>query len=251
MFNLQGCTAVVTGAAGAIGKAIMQRLAEQGAHVIGSDSSAGDAVLRLDVTDEQSWADLVGVVQDRTPHLDILVQCAGVAPMGKIEDISLVDWRAAMAVNVEGVALGMKAFLPLLKAARGRRSGGASIINIASAASRRPSAMSAAYCSSKAAVAMLTKVAAVEFATLGYDIRVNSVHPGVVESPMMNQIVSSYSGSTGVAQADIRAGILNNYLVKRFADPAEIATSVLYLASDEAAYLNGTEQHVDGGYLTI
>ena len=97
---------------------------------------------------------------------------------------------------------------------------------------------------------MLTKVAAVEFATLGYKIRVNSVHPGVVESPMMNDILATYSANTGVSSAELREGILGQYLVKRFADPNEIAMSVLYLASDEAAYLNGTEQHVDGGYLT-
>jgi len=250
MFDLTGCTAVLTGASGAIGQAIHERLAESGATVIGADLKPNGEISELDVAAEESWQSFVQTVRSRVEAVDILVNCAGIAPMGKLEDFQLSEWRRTMSVNVEGVALGIREFLPLLKAAQGRRAGGASIINIASAASRRPSAMSAAYCSSKAAVGMLTKVAAVEFATLGYKIRVNSVHPGVVESPMMNDILATYSANTGVSSAELREGILGQYLVKRFADPNEIAMSVLYLASDEAAYLNGTEQHVDGGYLT-
>lgn len=250
MFDLTNRFAVVTGASGSIGAAIMRCLSDQGADVVGCDYNSADLIRSLDVTDAVSWRSLAAFIAEQTEKVDILVNCAGLAPMGRIEDFDAAQWRSAMAVNVEGVALGLQAFLPLLKAGGYTRPGGASVVNIASAASRRPSAMSAAYCASKAAVAMLTKVAAVEFAALGYGIRVNSVHPGVVEGPMMDQILKSYSETTGAAPSDLKTAILDRYLVKRFADPAEVATSVLYLASDEAAYINGTEQHVDGGYLT-
>lgn len=251
MFDLDGRTAVVTGAAGAIGEAIVTALEAQGAVVIGADvATGGKAAHRLDVTDEQSWSALVAEVTASHDRIDILVNCAGIAPMAAIEATDSALWRKAMAVNVEGAAMGMTQFLPLLKAAVGAHRAGPVVINLASAASRRPAAFSAAYCSSKAAVAMLTKVAAVEYAALGYGVRVNSVHPGVVDSPMMDDILAKYSADTGASPDDLKANILSAYSVKRFADPAEVAAAVVYLASDEAAYLNGAEQVVDGGYLS-
>lgn len=251
MFELTGRIAVVTGAAGAIGKAIASALDAQGATVIAADLAPGmQDVLRLDVTDASSWEEFSTRVGDLHGRLDILVNCAGIAPMASIEATDAALWRKAMAVNVEGTAMGMRSFLPLLRKAAGTHKAGPVIINLASAASRRPAAFSAAYCASKAAVAMLTKVAAVEFEALGYGVRVNSVHPGVVESPMMDEILERYSQSTGSSIADLKDNILSNYSVKRFAAPAEIAAAVVYLASDEAAYLNGAEQVVDGGYLS-
>ena len=250
MFDLQDRVALVTGAAGAIGKAIASALAARGAIVIGADRAAGENVRALDVTDHASWTSLAEAVKGEHGHLDILVNCAGIAPMGSIEDTSLDQWRATMAVNVEGTLLGTQVFLPLLRAAEGRTGAGPVIVNIASAASRRPAAFSAAYCSSKAAVAMLTKAAALEFATLGYGVRVNSIHPGVVDSPMMDDILQTYSKSTGSSATALKDGILAAYTVKRFARPDEIAAAVVYLSSDEASYLNGAEQVVDGGYLS-
>lgn len=250
MFDIQGRVALVTGAAGAIGKAIVEALAERGVVTVGADRAAADGVRSLDVTDALSWARLENDVRGEHGRLDILVNCAGVAPMGSVEDTSLDKWRSTMAVNVEGALLGTQAFLPLLRETAGTTAAGPTIINIASAASRRPAAFSAAYCSSKAAVAMLTKACALEFATLGYGVRVNSVHPGVVESAMMDDILETYSRSTGASPEDLRQGILAAYTVKRFARPEEIAAAVVYLASDEAAYLNGAEQVVDGGYLS-
>ena len=250
LLNLGGRDVLVTGAAGAIGRAICDLFRDNGANVIGADRAAAGSIRELDVTDEVSWDALAAKIRDERGKLDVLVNCAGVAPMGRIDALDLNEWRRAMAVNVEGVALGMKVCLPLLKTASQSSSRvGASIINIASAASRRPAAMSAAYCASKAAVAMLTKVAAAEFAMLGFNVRVNSVHPGVVDSPMMDDILTKYSTDSGLSVEHLKASILQSYLVKRFATPEEVAAATLYLASDAAAYLNGAEQLVDGGYL--
>lgn len=249
MFDLTGRVALVTGAAGMIGAAIVAALAEMGATVVAADLADPAPMSRLDVTDPASWQALAADVGARHGALDVLVNCAGVAPMGKLEDLDLATWRRTMAVNVEGVAIGIQACLPLLRAAGGRFHGGPSLINIASAASARPSAFSAAYCASKAAVAMLTKVAAVEFSALGYGIRVNSVHPGVVRSPMMDGILGTYAQDTGQSREALTDAILTRYPIKRFAEPAEVAAAVVYLASSEAAYVHGTEQHVDGGYL--
>jgi len=251
ILSLEGRDVLVTGAAGAIGAAICTLMRDKGANVIGADRVAADGIRELDVTEEQSWDALAADIFEETGKLNVLVNCAGVAPMGRIDDLDIGEWRRAMAVNVEGVALGLKVCLPLLKAASQSSSpNGASIINIASAASRRPAAMSAAYCASKAAVAMLTKVAASEFAMLGYNVRVNSVHPGVVASPMMDDILAKYADTSGQSVDDLKAGILQSYLVKRFATPEEVAAATLYLAGDAATYLNGAEQLVDGGYLT-
>lgn len=249
MFDLTGRVALVTGGAGMIGAAIVAALEDHGATVIAADLTGPSSIQRLDVTDPVSWQALAADIGDQLGSLDVLVNCAGIAPMGKLEELDLEVWRRAMAVNVDGVAIGMQTCLPLLRVAGRRFHGGASIINIASAASVRASPFSAAYCASKAAVAMLTKVAALEFRALGYDIRVNSVHPGVVRSPMMEDILCTYARDTGESSEVLTDAILNRYPIKRFAEPSEVAAAVIYLASSEAAFVHASEHHVDGGYL--
>ena len=248
--DLGGAVALVTGAAGALGASICSALERNGAIVVRADLKPGAGLHRLDVTDGESWDTLITEIGTTHGRLDILVNNAGIAPMERIESFSIETWRRTMAVNVEGVALGLRAATTLLRTSGALRRGGASVINIASAAANRPSAFGAGYCTSKAAVAMLSKVAAIEFSLFGYPIRVNSVHPGAVRSPMIDDILQTFSAlNGGVPPEDLLKAMIATYPMKRLVEPEEVAAAVQYLASDAASFVHGSEQHVDGGYI--
>ncbi len=251
--RLDGAIALVTGANGDIGSAVVRLLAERGATVVSTDlrapAEAAGEFVPLDVTSEASWAEVIAVVEGRYGALDVLVNNAGIAPMERLDAMALEDWRRCQQVNVEGLFLGLKVASDLLARSGPRRQGGASVVNLCSGASDRPAAFSAAYCASKAAARMLTRVAAVEFATLGKPIRVNSVHPGVVESAMMDDILATYSRiSGGTSVETLRAGVAAGNPMGRFVEPAEVAEAVAFLASSAARYVHGDAIHVDGGY---
>lgn len=255
-YDLSGRVALVTGASGNIGGAIARKLAEDGALVVSADLPAhlggdeGAGWHPLDIVDEASWATLLAWIRARYGRLDILVNNAGVAPMGKLEDMAIVDWRRCMAINVDGAFLGIRTMVPLLCETAAKVGHDARIVNVASAAGVRASPLSSAYCTSKAAVGMLTKAAGIEFASLGYPVRVNSVHPAAVESDMIDAILDRYSEITGGTPVDdLRAGLIAGHPFGRLVRPDEVADSVLFLCSDAARYLNATEIHVDGGMI--
>lgn len=255
-YDLSGRVAIVTGASGNIGAAIARKLREDGAVVVSADlpghlgGDEADGWHPLDIVDEQSWATLLAWVAARHDRLDILVNNAGIAPMGKLEDMALDEWRRCMAINVDGAFLGIRSALPLLRATATAAGHDARIVNVASAAGVRASPMSSAYCTSKAAVGMLTKAAAIEFASLGYPVRANSVHPAAVESDMIDAILERYSQITGgTPVADLRAGMIAGHPFGRLVHPDEVADAVLFLCSEAARYLNATEIHVDGGMI--
>ena len=256
--DLAGTVALVTGAAGNIGVATCKALQREGVTVIASDLGARpDGIpaadwLTLDVTSEESWSAAIEQIRARHGRLDILVNNAGIAPMSKLEDMSLADWRRCQSINVDGVFLGMKAALPLLRDSAGKRRSGAAIINLASGAADHPAAYSSAYCTSKAAVRMLTRNAAIEFSALGYKIRVNSVHPGAVESNMMDSILKRYSEITGGTPVEeLYQGVLRSHPMGRFVTPDEVADAIVFLASDAARYVHGDALHVDGGHAAV
>lgn len=253
-FDLKDRIAVVTGAAGNIGAAICRKLREQGAVVIAADITARsddaicDAWRILDVTKETSWAELVDWVRVNYGRLDILVNNAGVAPMGTLEGTSLSAWRRCQGINVDGVFMGMKAAMPLLKESGETLPAGASIVNIASAASNRATPFSAAYATSKAAVAMLTKAVGIENMTLRYRVRANSIHPAAVRSDMIETILADYSKITGGTPVeDLRKAMVAEHPMGRLVEPDEVADAVLFLVSDASQYINASELNVDGG----
>jgi NAD(P)-dependent dehydrogenase (short-subunit alcohol dehydrogenase family) len=248
--DLKNDVALVTGALGVIGRVIVETLKRRGATVIVSDILSGPpGTLRLDVTSEAEWTRAIDGIRREHGRLDILVNCAGIAPMGRIEDTPLAEWRQCQATNVEGIFLSLKAAARLLADSGRNRVGGASVINISSGAADRGAAWTAAYCTSKAAATMLTRVAAVEFAALGYPVRVNAVHPGAVESTMMDSIFESYSKIMGgVPISELRQAINARVPLGRLVDPAEVADAVAFLASAESRFVHGTSIHVDGGY---
>lgn len=243
--DLSGRVALVTGAAGNIGRAVCEALMEAGATVHATDirADAGHGIVPLDVTSEDAWAAAIAEVEAGSGRLDILVNNAGVAPMAHVAETTLDDWQRCFRINVESALIGMKAALPLLRA-----SGHGSIVNLASAAANKPSPMAAAYCSSKAALVMLSRTAAVEFGRLGYGVRVNTVNPGAVESDMINGIVTRYSAILGGESEDnLKQAMRADVPLGRLATPADVADAVLWLASDASRFVHGTELHVDGG----
>ncbi|MCK9469414.1 MAG: SDR family oxidoreductase [Porticoccaceae bacterium] len=253
--SLQGTLALVTGAAGDTGTATCQALAQAGATVIAAGRRHSASVpgasewVELDVTSEDNWDRVIDLIQKRYGRLDILVNNAGINRIEKFEDVSLESWRATQAVNVEGVFLGIQRALPLLKQSGPNRRGGASVINISSIAGLVGAELNSAYCASKGAVRLLTKALALEFSALGYRIRVNSIHPGGINTGMVESIF----------QASVDLGLLDSretarqlataaHPLGRLAEPTEIAAGIRFLASCESSYMQGSELTIDGGY---
>ncbi len=235
MKRLQNKTALITGAASGIGLATAQLFQAEGARVISTDRDT------LDVTSEQQWRSTLQSI----PDLDILVANAGISHAAPVAEESLDDWRRVFAVNLEGVFLGLKHALPHF---RSRQRPG-SIVIVGSASGRKASAGAAAYCASKAAVAMLAKVAALEGKSS--NIRVNVVSPAGVVTPMWKampffQELEQKHGSEEAAWREI--GAVSDQPLEGFAQPLEIARVIAFLASDEASYVTGADVLVDAGF---
>lgn len=250
--RVAGKVALVTGAASGIGAAIAERLSEEGASVVLADinAEAGEALAaklraagrsavyeQLDVTGEADWQRVIHDSLGAFGGLDILVNCAGVATGGQeLLHHDFANWRRTLAINLDGVFLGLRHGGAAIVA-----NGGGAIVNISSVASKAAVVRGAAYCASKAGVAQLTKVAALEWAPLG--VRVNSVHPGYVETPLVDALISQAPDA-----AAMRAVAISRHPIGRLGLPEEIANAVLFFASDEAGFATGAELLVDGGY---
>jgi NAD(P)-dependent dehydrogenase (short-subunit alcohol dehydrogenase family) len=247
MARFAGRIVVVTGAASGIGLAASERFLAEGATVYMVDRNAeglaraqaaldGGArcnTVVLDVTDERGWAALAAVIQREAGKLDVLFNNAGFGAFRSIADTSLEEWRAVMAVNLDSVFLGTKAMLPLLAA-----SGRGAIVNMSSIRGIAAAANTSSYCAAKGGVRLFTKAAALECAALGNGVRVNSIHPGHVLTPL---------SAAHYDDPHMAAKLLADIPLGRPAAASEIAEAVLFLASDEARYMTGAELVIDGG----
>jgi NAD(P)-dependent dehydrogenase (short-subunit alcohol dehydrogenase family) len=256
--SLHNVIAVVTGAAGGIGRAICASLREAGATVIATDlpaeakGVAADAYLHHDVISQEDWRRVAAYVKEKHGRLDALVNNAGISIVGKIEDTPIEEWRRVNAVNFDSIVVGVQTFLPLLKEGGKARKGGASIVNFSSVAGQRGAALNAAYCASKGAVKLLSKSMAAEFGVLGYNIRCNSVHPGAIDTAMINSIINRYVELGAVASFEAaHQSIVANHPIGRFGRPDEIGGGVVYLCSDAASFVTGSEFVIDGGFTAI
>ncbi len=239
MFDFTGKTVLVTGASGALGTTLAVQFAQAGANVVAASRSRYDEVaekaggnsigVRLDVTSETDWADAITHVENTFGPLDILINNAAYLSIGTTESIPLDEFRRVLDTNLTGALLGIRAAAPSM-----RKAAGGAIVNINSIAGLNPAPGLVAYSSSKWALRGLMRAAAKELAR--DNIRVNAVHPGIIETPL----AYAPDGSPIVP--------VDNLAVPRNAAPEEIADFILFIASDQARFATGTEILADGGY---
>lgn len=230
---------LVTGAAGAVGSAIVAAVREQGGVPFATDLKAGNGTdAEHDVTSEESWNTVCAEVGRRHGRLDGLVNNAGIVHFGNLETTELADFRRVMAVNVEGVFLGCKVAWPLL-----RKSAAASIVNISSTAGLAGNADYAAYTASKGAVRIFSKTVALHGARFDPVIRCNSLHPSLMAGNMANIIVAAANDS--LLTAEKIAAIRNP--MRRLALTSETANAAVFLLSSQSSFVTGSELISDGG----
>lgn len=254
MSDLKGRIALITGASRGIGAATARALSSAGAQLVVSDIEApgalatelGALAFAQDVTSEPGWIDTIARIRDELGGLDILVNNAGLFLAKSITETSLEDWRRIHSVNVEGVFLGCKHAIPALAERAAKWPGGTAIINLSSMAGLVGGAGVACYNASKGAVRLLTKGVALEVAALG--IRVNSVHPGVIDTQMGDAVVSGLSGLSGAGDNEVRTHMAQSHPLGHFGQAEDVANAIVFLASDKAAFMTGSELVVDGGF---
>jgi NAD(P)-dependent dehydrogenase (short-subunit alcohol dehydrogenase family) len=246
--SLQGKVALVTGGASGLGLAIVRRFIAEGACVViadidmegagvhAADLGANATAQYLDVTDEAGWQAAFAAVEKRHGRLDILVNNAGITLFGTIESLDLAGFRKMLDIDLVGVFLGCKHAIPLMK-----RTGG-SVINMSSMCSLRAQPEYSGYNAAKAGMSHLSKSVALHYAREGYQIRCNTIHPGVIRTPILEKVM---------AQVDDPQALFDTWVsihpIGRLGRPEDIAGMALYLASDEASFITGGEFVVDGG----
>ena len=243
--RLENKVAFISGGGRGMGEVMAKLFAQEGASVVIGDvledegkqveaainETGGNCLFfRLDVTDESQWQQGVAATVARFGKLDILINNAGIYRTNKIENTSAEEWDQVLAINGKGVFLGTKAAIPEM-----RKAGGGSIINLSSVAGLVGSADSGAYNASKGAVRLLTKSTAIQYAKEG--IRANSIHPGTIDTPMTADLLSGEG----------RQDRMNRTPLRRLGRADDVAYGALYLASDEASFVTGSELVIDGG----
>lgn len=236
--RLAGKVVLITGAASGIGQAIAELFAREGATVFASDLAsaqssypAGIESMTLDVTSETDWERAIDAVIEKSGHLDVLVNNAGIIAYEPLHELDMTDWLKMISVDQTGVFLGMREAVRVM-----RRQKSGSIINISSIWGSAAVAGAHAYHAAKGAVRNMSKNAAMTYVADG--IRVNSVHPGFIHTPL-----------TDAQAPELNEVVIASTPMKRGGTPLEVAYGCLFLASDEASYVTGAELVIDGGYL--
>jgi len=262
--RLKGRVALVSGGLRGIGLACVERFLAEGAEVVLTDLEAQDSALvgetlgrlgqaasyvRANVTSEDDWQAALDAVTQRHGKLHILVNNAGIDLTGPVAETSLEGWRRIMSINVDGVFLGVRTFVPLMAASGAEVPGGASIINVSSIMGLVGMSEVSGYNASKGAVRLFTKSIALEFAEKKMPIRANSLHPGFVMTPLLKEGFQRWVDK-GVAEkpqdlVDLMSG---KTPMGRLAEPSELASAVFFLASSDSSYMTGAELVVDGGW---
>ena len=253
MGRLDGKVALITGGASGLGKTTGQLMAKEGATVVLSDLQEVEGTpvskqikengghcffIKQDTTSEEGWQDICDSILENHGHLDILLNGAGVGSSAvEIEDMDFSTWRNCLSVNLDGVFLGCKYGIRAM-----RKGNGGSIINISSILGFAGLATATNYCASKGGVRLLTKAAALECARKTPLVRVNSIHPGFIDTPMV-------AGAIQRRGPEFRNYIEENVPLGELGEPNDIAEGVVYLASDGAKFVTGTELTIDGGFL--
>lgn len=262
--RLKGRVAFVSGGLRGIGLACVERFLAEGAEVVLSDLEAADSAtatavlarlgqaasyVQANAASEDDWARARDAVAERHGRLHILVNNAGIGPTAPVDSMALADWRKVMAVNVDGVFLGVKAFVPLLTKGGSEVAGGASIINVSSMYGIVAAVETSAYNASKGAVRLFTKGIALEFAAKKLPIRANSLHPGMIETPMMdNGFQDAVDKGLADSVQELKDGMIALTPLGRLGQPEDMAAGVCFLAGADSAFMTGAELVMDGGW---
>ena len=262
--RLKGKICLVSGGLRGIGMACVERFLAEGAEVVLTDLAAADSeaamaatarlgqaasYIQANVTSEDDWQRVRSEVIARHGKLHVLVNNAGIDLTGPVETLEMKDWRRIMDINVDGVFLGVKTFVPLMAESGKDVKGGASIINVSSIMGLVGYNEVSAYNASKGAVRLFTKGIAVEFAQKRMPIRANSLHPGFVKTPLLDEGFQRWVDK-GFAEKpqDIFDAVAGQTPIGRLAEPAELAAGVFFLASQDSSYMTGAELVMDGGW---
>ncbi len=246
MKRIKGKIALVTGGASGIGTACVERFLAEGARVVSTDLTQQDRPttpdflpLAHDVADEVSWEDVIAQTIQSFGRLDILVNNAGVSMRSPatIADTAFEDWQRIISVNLDGVFLGLKHGMQAMSAT------GGAIVNMGSIHSFVAIPQASSYCASKGGLLLLTKSAALEGAEMNPPVRVNSVHPGYIRTPLVDHRAKTLPDWAPMIESRVPAG--------RFGRPEEIAAAVLNLVTDESTYMTGSAVTIDGGYTIV
>lgn len=264
MQRLEGRIALVTGALRGIGLAAVERLLAEGASVVLTDlpdarspevasvlGRLGPSAhyLQLNVAQEAHWQAAAAQVRADHGRLDVMVANAGTDCTARVEEISLADWHRVMAVNVDGLFLGVKHCAALMDETGRRTRGGAAVVAVSSIMGIVGIADASAYNTSKGAVRLFCKAIAIEFAQKRMAIRVNSVHPGFVRTRLLEEGMAGWvEKGMGTSVEALMEGLGASTPMGRIAEPDEIAPAIAFLASDDASYVTGAELVVDGGW---
>lgn len=257
--RFEGRVVCITGAAKGIGRQAALSFAAEGAVIVAtdieaetgqtlvSDIEAAGGTARFiahDVTSEEAWIGVIESIKSEHGKLDVLINNAGIGMTGLVHEMELELWRKMMAVNVDGVFLGVKHTLPLMRAA-----GSGNIINVSSVAGIRSTANFSCYCATKAAVKSFTKSVALECAAAKDGIRVNSIHPGIISTAIWDTLIGTEASDTSNMPRDATLAGMTSEAVPfgRTGTIQEIVNGMLFLASDESSYMHGAELVLDGG----
>lgn len=259
MSRVKDKTILITGAANGLGSAAARRLASEGAVVLLSDIDdvAGNAVtaeinaaggrahyLHHDVSQPEEWERVFSQIRAGHSRLDVLVNNAGGGTYNDIETVSFQEWRRVMSINLDATFLGTQIAIKWMK-----ETGGGSIVNVSSVAAFSGAPNLAAYCAAKAGIHLLSKSSAVYCGQKGYNIRVNSIHPGLIDTKAGKEMARLATGLPTDEQAITAFTALHP--IGRIGTPADIADGILYLASDESSFVTGTHLIIDGGFTAI
>jgi len=267
MSRVDGKIVLITGAASGIGAASAELLATNGAVVVLTDinidggrqlahaicaNGAEACFMPHDVSSETSWQRLMDEVRERFAGLDVLINNAGIVLIKPIESTTLEEWHQLSSVNIDGTFLGMKHALPLMRESARAHPHGGSIINMSSVAGIVGVPNALAYTMSKAAIRQMSKSAAMELAGNGDNIRVNSLHPGLIKTPMAEHIYEVWAAAGALGTHDrqqTEALMVQQHPLGRHGQVEDIAKGVLFLASDDSSYMTGAELVIDGGFI--
>ena len=263
MARVEGKVAIVTGAGSGIGRAGAVALAREGARVVATDlvasgaeetaalirQNGGEAIaLSHDVGEESQWNAVIAATDKAFGQLDVLVNNAGVSGKGSLADTAPEDWRALMRVNLDGVYFGTRAAIAAMAPNGKERAQFGSIIIISSILGLVGGARSAPYSASKGAVRFFAKSVALECAMRGQKVRVNSIHPGYIETPLLSAVMERRAGQDGTDVASQHADLVKLHPLGRLGTPQDIAAGIVFLASEESSFMTGSELVIDGGY---